>query len=101
MDGSTPTTVSKRVISYIVTNVHSIEEQVNKLWAIEDAIDRNGDVSLSYEDRCVVDLWQREIQLDEGHYQLPLPWKNPDRLLPNNIVIASTRLHSLRKSLSK
>ena len=101
LNGSIPTTVSKRVISHFVTNVHSIEEQVNKLWAIEDAIDRNGDVSLSYEDRCVVDLWQREIQLVEGHYQLPIPWKNPDRPLPNNIVIASTRLHSLRKSLSK
>ena len=38
----------------------------------------------SHEDKSVIDLWDRDCVKVDGHYQLPIPWKNRDSPLPNN-----------------
>ena len=48
----------------------------------------------------VVDLWDRETQFIDGHYQIPIPWKD-DVVIPNNIAVARSRLFSLKASLDK
>ena len=37
----------------------------------------------------------------DGHYQLPIPWKNRDSPLPNNFQVAKSRLDSLCKKLKR
>ena len=41
------------------------------------------------------------VQLKDGHYELALPWKNPQPSLPNNKPIAVRRLMLLKKRLTK
>jgi len=38
---------------------------------------------------------------EDGHYQLPLLWKEEDTVLPNNLEMAKQRLSSLKRRLSK
>ena len=45
--------------------------EIDKLWEVE-TLDED-DRSLSYEDRMVPDLWDREIVHEDGHYVIPVP----------------------------
>ena len=39
--------------------------------------------------------------MSKGHYQLPLPWKDPTERLPNNFDLAHKRLENLVKCLKR
>ena len=56
---------------------------------------------MSQEDKQVLDLWESSIRLHEGHYELPIPWRNPGAIIPNYYSVAKYRLDSLKKSLVK
>ena len=60
-----------------------------------------GKVCYSVEDQRVLDLWQSEIEFDNGHYTLPIPWRQSRPSLPNNRYLAECRLHSQFKRLNK
>ena len=58
------------------------------------------DDSYSKEDRLAHTLNQSEICAIDGHYQLPLLWKESYKnQLPNNLPLAQRRLTSLKKRL--
>ena len=62
-------------------------EQINNdlvnLWNIEREID-DETKSWSCEDHQVVDLWEKEMAFKDGHYYLPIPWRNGTPNLPCN-----------------
>ena len=77
----------------------TLEQQVNNLWDIENHdLD---EVFHSVEDRRVLNLWESDIKLENGHYTLPIPWKQGRPCLPNNKYIAMSRLESQVKRLNK
>ena len=77
-----------------------VESRLESLWHIENH-DLDDDVC-SLDDKKVIDLWDREIcRDDDGHYVLPIPWKDGRPNLPNNKVVAKHRLNSLTKRLNK
>ena len=43
----------------------------------------------------VVDLWDKECHKVDGHYEIPIPWR-PDLQLPDYLVMAMSRLKSLK-----
>ena len=55
---------------------------------------------LSIEDRKMYELMLESIKFDDGHYVLPLPWRN-EEVLPNNKTMALKRLKHLKKKLNK
>ena len=75
-----------------------VESRLESLWHIENH-DLDDDVC-SLDDKKVINLWDREIcRDDDGHYVLPIPWKDGRPNLPNNKVVAKHRLNSLTKRL--
>ena len=56
---------------------------------------------LSIEDRRFLDMMKNQTVRVGQHYQLPLPFKNPDVKMPNNITVAEKRLQSLKRKLQK
>ena len=62
---------------------------------------KKDDTVWSQEDRKVIELWDRECKLINGHYVIPIPWRNKEELVPNNISVAMYRLKSLNKILIK
>ena len=55
----------------------------------------------SQEDKSVIDLWDKETTKVDNHYVIPIPWRDRDEPLPNNLVVAKSRLDSLSKRLEK
>ena len=90
--------VSRSVVSNFISC--NIEDQVRKLWDIENEGLCRDEFACSQDDVKVVDLWDRNIQVENGHYVLPIPWKD-DVLVPNNLSVAMSRLKSLRVNLGK
>ena len=91
--------VSKRVISHFVTT-DQIENDFHKLWNIENENVARDKCAWSLEDKRVIELWDNHVQRVEGHYQLPIPFKD-DVVIPNNLPVAMSRLKSLTVSLAK
>jgi len=53
--------------------------------------------AVSQEDRKFLSLIESEAKLVDGHYQLPLPFRQPDVMMPNNRSQALCHARGLRK----
>nr|CAB3263157.1 uncharacterized protein LOC104265735 [Phallusia mammillata] len=59
----------------------------------------NFGMKYSREDVVAYDMMTRLVERVNGHYQLPLPWKNDSEVLPDSLPMASGRLEGLKKRL--
>lgn len=91
--------VSKKAICHFVS-INDIEDKVNKLWSIENDNVSNEKQGWSVTDNEVIKLWDESVTIVDGHYQLPIPWKSNVKV-PNNMMVAMSRLKSLKTSLAK
>ena len=83
----------------ISSNFIQLDERVERFWHIEsNDLDEK---SLSVNDQKVLDLWYRDITREEGHFVLPIPWKQGYADLPNNKFMAQCRLNSLTRRLER
>ena len=80
-----------------------LNETIEKMWKTEfDDGTSTFDTPNSKEDRHAYKIMQSSISEADGHYQLPLLWKeNCKNRLPNNLPLAQRRLFSLKKRLMK
>ena len=95
------TKVRGQVISHFVClpNSNSANDDISRLWRLEnDGLDH--ELSWSQHDKAVMELWEQECRQVDGHYELPIPWKN-NAPLPNNFVVAKSRLDSTIKKLKR
>lgn len=78
----------------------SSEEQIERLWKT-DFPECGADIAtgMSQEDRQALSMMDDSLQLDDGHYKLGLPWRDPEVHLPNNKPMAIKRLCHLRRKL--
>ena len=76
-----------------------VEVQLENLWTLESVPDVTGDKQLSTEDRRTFELWEHSIQLIDGHYELPIPFRRRPPVLANNREMALCRLRSLQTKL--
>ncbi|MES9904690.1 MAG: DUF1759 domain-containing protein, partial [Sedimenticola sp.] len=56
---------------------------------------------LSEHDRRFLTILSEGIHYQDGHYEMPLPFRDKDPSLPNNKYVAQNRLKSLRRKLEK
>ena len=77
-----------------------IETKIENLWRIESGPTDGHD--WSNDDRRVVDFWDKETEVIDNRYVVPIPWKQGHRpVMPNNLPYAQHRLSSLKKRLDK
>ena len=77
-------------------------DAVNKMFDIEYCERNSEGQSLSVEDRRFLDKLKSEIrQCDDGHFELPLPFREENLKMPNNRSQALKRLNSLRSRMTK
>ena len=77
----------------------SLEGQIENLWKCEG---NDEDIrGLSYEDEQVLSFWDKELRHIDGHYQLPIPWRDGGPSFPNNRFVAERRLQSLTDRLKR
>ena len=106
-------TVTGRLPGYIedgesVYKVHMatpdevLHEKVKTWWRTENFGCQNDcDVQRSVEDEKVLKFLSERRQEVEGHYEVPLPWKDENIQLPDNRVVAIHRLGLLEKRLQR
>ena len=91
-------TGSSGVVNFV--DLERLDHQVERLWSLESH-DTDEVESLSFEDRHVLDLWSHEMRHIDGHYELPVPWKQGRPSFVDNKYMASVRLNSLVKKLHR
>ena len=96
-----PSQGSNCTVNFIVKK--DATEMVARMWETEFEPGTSiFDDSFSKEDRLAHTLMQSEICTIDGHYQLPLLWKEPYKnQLPNNLPLAQRRLTSLKRRLQR
>ena len=76
----------------------SLEQQLEMFWKIEATTDGKG---LSQNDLKALEEWKEGITTENGHYQLPIPFRHRPPSLNNNYQVAEKRLQSLKSKLDK
>ena len=96
-----PSQGSNCTVNFIVKK--DATEMVARMWETEFEPGTSiFDDSFSKEDRLAHTLMQSEICTIDGHYQLPLLWKEPYKnQLSNNLPLAQRRLTSLKRRLQR
>jgi hypothetical protein len=100
--------VSQKVVNNFIMsnecckNCENIDEKVERLWKIEDEClgSDSSYVSMSEDDKEMLEFWDRNVKNVDGHYELPIPWK-PNIVVPDNFELARSRLMSLQRSLHR
>ena len=98
--------VSTRVVSNFIQSdvmldrdrLDRLEDQVDRLWKVDQEGLASQDMGLSCEEDEVLRFWDEHVNFVEGHYELPIPWKQGVQV-PDNFELAQSRLKSLRSSL--
>ena len=90
---------SGRETHEVYAHLVTLERQVENLWRLEAEDDRRG---MSVEDEKVIRLWDSEVRYEDGHYSLPIPWRDGRPDFPNNEYMAKCRLaDGLTRRLTK
>ena len=64
---------------------------------MDDSDNQFFDKEVSIEDRQVYSLFKSLVKFVNGHFELPLPWRHDNQILPNNKEMALKRLKPLEK----
>ena len=94
-------TVKVHPASHYISNGDLLHVKVERFWKIESSGIYDREKGMSVEDRRVLELWDRNVSFSDGHYTLPIPFKNPALTLPDNQQMAERRLSSLKRKLLK
>ena len=92
LNGRSDTTSTKVVSNFITTQ--SLDAKVNQLWEIDDQHIGKEKKGWSLDDRRVVEFWQRESRVVDGHLEVPVPWKRDS--IESNLPVAICRMKSLQ-----
>ena len=77
----------------------TLENQVENLWHIE--VDESRDKVMSPSDERVYELWEQNTEFKDGHYHIPIPFKESPLKFPDNLGMAKKRLLLQNKRLEK
>ena len=77
-------------------NEPSIKE-IKKLHNRQAKFELQKETSNSKEDEIFLDKMKNEVKYIDGHYELPLPFRNPNVAFPNNRVQAERRANWIKK----
>ena len=91
-------TVGNSVISHSISTTQ-LDSDISKLWELDQS-DVCSDTAMSVEDLNVKSLWDKKARFTDGRWEVPIPWKSEQVVLPNNISQAKARLMGLQKNLN-
>ena len=98
LNGTSSTNVSGRRVTTNFISTSVLDKKINKLWEMEEEGIIQESLELSVDDKKVIDHWDTQCKIVEDHFQLPIPWKDPDVIMPDNLNVALHRLQNLRAS---
>ena len=96
-----PTKVRETSIESMLKKIyeHDFDEPESQ-YCVNNKINPNYD-NLSKNDRRFLELMERQAVKTDGHYQLPLPLKDKELVLPNNRMAATKCMQALKKKFER
>ena len=82
----------------ICTNHVSLQERIESLWHLENDDDSE---AMSQDDKRVLALWDEQTEFTDGHFVIPIPFRDECPQFPMNKGMAMKRLHNLLHRLKK
>ena len=76
-----------------------LSEQVARFWELESSGLYDTTKGPSQQDQAVLRRWEKEVKVVDGHYQLPIPFKDEKPRLPDARNMAEKRLKNLKRKL--
>ena len=70
-------------------------------WEVEDDFILNATKSLSVNDMKVLNVWDKSVEVVDGHYQLDTPFKEDIPNMPDDRQMAEKRLQHLIRRMKK
>ncbi|XP_038065549.1 uncharacterized protein LOC119735724 [Patiria miniata] len=87
--------------SYVAVD-DTLEQQLQRFWKLDAAESLyDDDKGMSVQDKRAIALWEKTVCLKDGHYELPIPFKNNPQRLADNRMVAEQRLTSLGRRLKR
>ena len=87
-------TVISMCMSAEQLDIHALWEDDNEVWPVEGN-------PVSLDDKYMLKLWEDNLNIVNGKFELPIPWKKDGPQLPNNYTSAHRRLESLIRRLRR
>ena len=91
----TPTcliTHTLRIDSLSSQDAQILDDQLKKFWSLES-------FGVAAADDPVLGEFDSSVRFTEGRYEVSLPWKDPNQVLPSNYQLCRKRLHGLLRRL--
>jgi hypothetical protein len=76
-------------------------DKVSKFWQVDSSGLYDQTNQTSVQDRGVLERWRASASHTDGHYTLPIPFRDLDPSLPDNRCMAERRLASLARKLRR
>ena len=74
--------------------------QLERFWEVENSgVIPESKVSMSVEDKRALAIMEQSVKLEDGHYQIALPWRQYPPFPPYNRFMAERRLLALKNKL--
>ena len=92
---------ASKVCFSVLNNVKDleVEQALKDVWNVETSERNSEKVSLSMEDRKFLEIMKNNIRMVDGHYELPLPFRDDDPKMPCNRKLAEKRMNSIRNRM--
>jgi len=98
VNGPTGDVMGSKTISYFLSTLSTTKDNHPRILGAEGVED---DVlGPSINDNKVLKLWDEETTIVDGHYQLPVSWREGAQF-QNNLEAVVPRLHGLKRSLER
>ena len=78
-----------------------VKTMLHHMWNNEFNQPPSNEKAMSLEDKQALKIMKATLEMDNGHYKMGLPWAQEDVSLPDNRVLAKTRLDYLKKKFKK
>ena len=73
-------------------------QQVQRFWATDTiGVGTESKPCMSLEDKKALRIMEQSVKLQDGHYRVPLPWREFPPFLPYNKSLAERRLRVLKR----
>ena len=82
-------------------SLERLHEKVDQFWQMEVDGVYERKKGMSTQDKSVLEIWQTPATLKDGHYELPIPFREQSLKLPGNGAMAEHRLSLLGCKLQR
>ena len=91
-------TDSQATVGFVSSDL-ALQHSLERFWKLDSDDSMADEAKMSVDDRKVISLWEDSVTMNEGHYELPIPFSRNVSALANNRNVAERRLSFLQRKL--